>query len=54
METEPTELVMDKNEKLLSDRKPNQRAPLDGDIIPQTKPKRLIKLPEKFKYFIVE
>lgn len=48
------ELVMNKNEKLTSGRKPNQRAPLEGDIITQTRPKRQIKLPEKFKDFIVE
>ncbi|XP_050958284.1 uncharacterized protein K02A2.6 [Labeo rohita] len=54
METEQTEPVLDKNEKLMSDKKPNQRAPLDGDITPQTRPKRQIKLPEKLKDFIVE
>lgn len=41
-------------EKLITDKQPTHSVPLDGGVAPQIRMKRQIKLPERFKHFIVE
>ncbi|KAL1268572.1 hypothetical protein QQF64_033935 [Cirrhinus molitorella] len=52
-ETEPAKSEYGKNEELITDKLSIQSAPQEGGVASQ-RPKRQIKLPEKFKDFIVE
>lgn len=52
--TEPSKSGIGRSEQLTSDKQPIQIAPLDGGVFRQMRPKRKIKLHEKFKDFVAE
>lgn len=53
-ESEPVKLETEKTGQMTSNKMHTQSMPLGGVVTPRERPQRLIKLPEKFKDFIIE